>query len=207
MKNILHIAFFGQLYSKSSHGFILPIHHLQTHQNVNSLSSSSSSSSSLLFSTSTSSLIGNRIRIDESCNGLKQIYSNPDIFIIENFLDEESCQDLISKAQEKKLDLSPVAYAGKSDDKSDLISLAAKGPVAWLSIISAWFQLQNNSDNSGDLVQFGIHVLENYGLFFLLAFALINAFIESRVDELQTLRTSTSTTLDNLDDPESGTSE
>lgn len=155
----------------------------------------------------TNNRIGDRIAIDESFPGLRKIYSNPDVFIIENFLDKPSCQDLINKAQEKDLNLSPVAYAGKSEDKEDLIGLAAKGPVAWLAILTAWYQFQNNGGNDGGgLAQFGIQLVENYALFFILAFASITAFIESRVDGLQSLRTSTSTTLDNLDEPDGGTS-
>lgn len=158
----------------------------------------------------------NRIQIDESFSGLQKIYSNPDVFIIKDFLDKESCQDLITKAEEKTLDLSPVAYAGKTEDKGELISLAAKGPVAWLSILVAWYQSQSSSpgggveggltNNSNDMVQFGIHLLENYALFLALAYAAITAFLTSREEGLQKFRTSTSTTLDNLD-PDSGTSE
>jgi hypothetical protein len=145
--------------------------------------------------------------IDESFEGLSKIHSNPDIFIITDFLDKGSCRDLIEKAEVKKLDLSPVAYAGKTNDKSELIGLAAKGPVVWASVLSAWYQLSQSSggDGGSSLVQLGIQTLENYALFFIIAFVSITAFIEFRADELQTLRTSTSTTLDNLDDPKSGT--
>ena len=94
---------------------------------------------------------------------------------------------------------------GKTDDKNELISLAAKGPVAWISILVAWYQLQNSGNS--DFLQLGINILANYAFFFALAFASITAFIEFRADELQSLRTSSSTTLDNLDDPESGTGE
>ncbi len=58
--------------------------------------------------------VGPRIPINENFAGLKRIYSNPDIFVIENFLEDSYCEDLIEKATEKKLERSPVAYAGKS---------------------------------------------------------------------------------------------
>ena len=175
----------------------------KNHHHVISPSYKYASTSRFLSAVSSNNIIGNRIEINESFDGLKKVYSDPDVFIIENFLDEESCKDLIEKANEKKLDLSPVAYAGKTDDKNELISLAAKGPVAWLSILTAWYQLQSSGNN--DLVQLGINVLTYYAFFFAIAFASITAFIEFRADELQTLRTSSSTTLDNLNDPESGT--
>lgn len=161
------------------------------------------------FSTSSNEVsIGKRLNFDETYAGLEKVYSDPDIFIIQDFLDKESCQDLIKKAQAKKLDLSPVAYAGKADDRNELISLAAKGPVAWLSIVSAWFQFQQgggNGEAGNNLIPFGINVLTNYGIILLLAVVSITAFIQFRADGLQELRTSTSTTLDDLDDPKSGT--
>ena len=136
---------------------------------------------------------------------LEKIYSNPDIFIIKDFLDESSCRDLINKAKEKKLDQSPVAYAGKTDDKNELLGLAAKGPVVWSSVLTAWYQSTLGSGD--DLIQFALHVVESYAAFFLLAFVGITAFINTREDELQSLRTSTSTTLDTLDDSNGGTGE
>jgi len=147
---------------------------------------------------STGTSIGQHIAIDENFNGVTKINSNPDIFIIHDFLSKEYCTDLIEKAKAKKLDQSPVAYAGKMDDVKDLLSLAAKGPVAWFAILSAWFQV--SGDDSTDQVQLLIHALQNYAVLFALAAAGIFAFIESKADGLQALRTSTSTTLDDLDE-------
>lgn len=152
-----------------------------------------------LFSASTSSAgVGARLAIDENLNGVTKVNSNPDIFIIHKFLDEKYCAGLIENAQKKKLDQSPVAYAGKMDDIKELISLAAKGPVAWFSIISAWLQIKDS--DSTDQIQLLIHILQNYAALFCVAAAGIILFIQSRADNLQTLRTSTSTTLDDLDE-------
>ena len=90
--------------------------------------------------TTTTSLIGPPLSINEKFQGLQKIYNDPDVYIIENFLDEASCFDMIEKAKEKKLQLSPVAYAGWSTDVKDLIALAAKGQVTWLAILTAWLQ-------------------------------------------------------------------
>lgn len=144
--------------------------------------------------------IGQRIRIDEDYPGIVKIYSNPDIFIIENFLEEKCCQDIIEKAKEKNLERSPVAYAGWTEDFKDLVDLAAKGPVAWLSLISAWAQVKDGG-NQIDLVT---HALQNYAAIFVIAVGLIAAFTYSRAENLKGMRTSTSTTLDDLSDPESG---
>lgn len=142
------------------------------------------------------SLIDERIAIDESLEGVQKINTNPDIFIIQDFLDKKSCTVLINKATEKKMNQSPVAYAGKTDDIKELLGLAAKGPVVWLGVLSAYFQIQ--SSGSSDVASLLVHAVQNYIAFFLLAAVSIFAFVQSREDGLQELRTSTSTTLDDL---------
>ena len=152
---------------------------------------------------STSRLVGNRIRIHESFPGLRRIHANPDIFIIEDFLDAQACADIIEQAKAKTMERSPVAYAGWTDDFKDLIELAAKGPVAWFSLIAAWIQVKDSP--TANQITLVVHALENYAMFFVIACAAIAAFTKSRADGLKQLRTSTSTTLDDLSDPSSGT--
>jgi len=156
-------------------------------------------SSSTASTTSKPSSEFTRIPINEEYEGLKRIHSNPDIFAIENFLDEESCNDLIRRAKEKSMGQSPVAYAGWTDDIKDLLELAAKGPVAWAAILTAWLQVKNDSNsNQIDLL---IHALQNYAALFIIAAAGIVAYTKFRTDGLQALRTSTSTTIDDLTTP------
>jgi hypothetical protein len=147
-------------------------------------------------------MVGPRMPIDESYPGVKRIYSNPDIFVIEDFLDKAICQDIIDKAEEKKLERSPVAYAGWTEDFQGLVELAAKGPVAWLALISAWLQLKDGPDaNQINLV---IHALQNYAAIFAVVVAAIAGFTYSRGEGLKSLRTSTSTTLDDMSQTSSG---
>jgi hypothetical protein len=69
-----------------------------------------SSSSSFLQSTATqqdydtNTIVGPRLEINEEFPSLKKIYSNPDIFVIENFLNNDNCEDLINQALRKKLE-------------------------------------------------------------------------------------------------------
>jgi 2OG-Fe(II) oxygenase superfamily len=149
-----------------------------------------------------SSSLGPPLPIDESFGGLKKVHHDPDVYIIENFLDEAACTDMIECAQEKKLELSPVAYAGWTTDVKELLSLAAKGPVAWLAILTAW--LQTKDDSAATVVDFVTRTALNYPIFYVVAYGGITAFIKSRTDELRSMRTSTSTTLDNLENPDSG---
>ena len=160
-------------------------------------------SSLLLSPTAAPATLGPPLPINDDFEGLKKIHQDPDVYIIENFLDEESCADIIDKAKKKKLEQSPVAYAGWTTDVKDLLSLAAKGPVSWLSIFSAW--IQTKDDNTAGAFDFIKHTLLNYPIFYIIAAIGITAFIKSRADSLQSMRTSTSTTLDSLDDQNSGT--
>ncbi|KAG7351014.1 ribosomal large subunit pseudouridine synthase B [Nitzschia inconspicua] len=148
-------------------------------------------------------VLGPRLPINDNFPGLEKIHSNPDIFVIRNFLSPRDCQDLIDRATEKKLERSPVAYAGWTEDFKDLVELAAKGPVAWVALVTAWLQVKG--DDSASQVYLVVHALQNYAVVFLLVTALIAAFTYSRAEGLKNLRTSTSTTLDDLSDPSSGT--
>ena len=170
--------------------FISPIHH---HAAI------TTSPSKLFLSSTTSPLqtsTSSRIQINESYPGLKRVHANPDVFIIENFLDDVSCQDLIRRATEKGTSLSPVAYAGWTDDVKDLLGLAASGPVTWFAILAAWYESQGEENAS--VLSLVLHSFRNYAGLFVVAAVLIAAFTKFRADGLQSLRTSSSTTLDDL---------
>ena len=76
-------------------------------------------------------IVGPRVPINENYPGLQKIYESPDIYVIQNFLESSHCQDMITKASEKKLERSPVAYAGWTQDFRDLVEISSKGPIAW----------------------------------------------------------------------------
>jgi hypothetical protein len=143
-------------------------------------------------------IVGPRVPINENFPGLKKIYSNPDIFVIENFLEDSYCKDLIDKASEKKLERSPVAYAGWTEDFKDLVELSSRGPIAWIALVSSWFQVKDSGGNQIDLV---LHALQNYAIVFVATTTIIGGFTYSRAQGLKDLRTSTSTTLDDMSNP------
>jgi hypothetical protein len=146
--------------------------------------------------------LGPPIEINKNFDGLKLVHSDPDVYVIERFLDEKSCSDMVERAK-GSMQLSPVAYAGWTKDVSELLELAAKGPVSWLAIGSAW--LQTKDDSSANIFDLIKHISINYLVCYTFAAAAIVAFVKSRENSLQSMRTSTSTTLDSLDDPHSGT--
>lgn len=134
--------------------------------------------------------------INEDYPGLRRVHSDPDVYVIESFLDDASCDDLVARASEKGTSRSPVAYAGWTDDVKDLLGLAASGPVSWFAILGAWYESQG--DPTASVPSLVVHALRNYAGLFVVALAGIAAFTKFRADGLQNLRTSSSTTLDDL---------
>ena len=118
------------------------------------------------------------------------------IEVIENFLDDASCDDLISRAIEKGTSRSPVAYAGWTEDIKELLGLAASGPVSWFAILGAWYEAQGDVEAS--VPSLVLHAVRNYAILLVVALVGIAAFTKFRADSLQNLRTSSSTTLDDL---------
>lgn len=154
------------------------------------------SSSSSLFSSVTTSAVGERIPIDANHPGLRLIHSDPDVYVIEKYLDSATCDDLVARASAKGTSLSPVAYAGWTDDFKDLLGLAASGPVSWLAILGAWYEAQGDVEAS--VVVLLLHALRNYAVLFVVAAILVGAYTKWRTEDLQSLRTSSSTTLDDV---------
>ena len=148
-------------------------------------------------STTPTSALSTRIPINESYPGLQKVHSNPDIYIISQFLSPPACEDLISRAKRKGTQRSPVAYAGWTDDIKDLLGLAASGPVSWGAILGAWWEAQGDQ-STNVMLNLVLHALRNYSVLFVLAGILIAGYTKIRADGLQELRTSTSTTLDDL---------
>ena len=85
-------------------------------------------------------------------------------------------------------------------DFKDLLGLAATGPVTWIALFSAWYEAQENGNGGGGVPLLVIHALRNYvGTFVMAVIAIdVGAFVKWRGDSLGELRTSTSTTLDDL---------
>jgi hypothetical protein len=161
--------------------------------------SSSSPTTTATAPTRAAAAAGRRMRINEDHPGLRLLHADPDVYVIEGFLDGGACDDLIRAAEEKGTSRSPVAYAGWTDDLRDLVGLAASGPVAWIALFGAWWEARGGDGGpSYSVATLVAHALRNYAAAFVLAVAAISAFIKSRADGLGELRTSTSTTLGDL---------
>ena len=157
-----------------------------------------------LCSSTSATSIGPRVEINESFPNLNRIHSNPDVFVVSDFLSDEACKDLMRKATEKgDMKTSPVAYAGWTRDFVDLMELATKGPVSWAALIGAWYQVTHNTnptpENYNANIDLVIHAIQNFSILLVIAASIVSAFTYWRASSLQSMRTSTSTTLDTME--------
>jgi hypothetical protein len=118
--------------------------------------------------------------------GLRSLHRNPDIYLVDHFLSHEECDDLISQASDQGMGLSPVAYAGWTEDLKVFVRLL---PVLVLPL-------------TYQMVTLGVPRLlvavASLALWAALAFTLTSvgaAWADKRGEALQALRTSTSTVL------------
>ena len=96
-----------------------------THNNLISSKTRRPSVTQLYASTITSTsstTTSTHIPINKSYPGLQKVHTNPDIYIISNFLTPNACNDLITRAQTKGTERSPVAYAGWTTDIKELLA-------------------------------------------------------------------------------------
>ena len=57
-------------------------------------------------------VVGPHLPINQDFPGLERVYSNPDVYVIRDFLDIDSCRDMMDQASSKTMAQSLVAYAG-----------------------------------------------------------------------------------------------
>mmetsp|Transcript_24169 Transcript_24169/g.48204 ORF Transcript_24169/g.48204 Transcript_24169/m.48204 type:complete len:336 (+) Transcript_24169:58-1065(+) len=118
--------------------------------------------------------------------GLRAIHRNPDVFLVDDFLTNVECDDLTVQASAKGMALSPVAYAGWTEDLKvlvrlvpalvlplvyQLLSMGVSRPLVAIISLAAWAVV--------------VYTLTTVGA----------AWADKRGGELQALRTSTSTVL------------
>ncbi|EKX48460.1 hypothetical protein GUITHDRAFT_136595 [Guillardia theta CCMP2712] len=60
--------------------------------------------------------LDNHIEIDADFPGLRKLHSSPDIFLVDDMLEGGECAEIVEAAKAKGLELSPVAYAGWTED-------------------------------------------------------------------------------------------
>jgi len=149
-----------------------------------------------LFSNSTPSAaaLDRHLAVDRYYDGLRQLHASPDVYVIDHFLTEDECADIIARARTKgDMTRSPVVYSGWTNDVESWVSATASGPAIWLGALtmltaSAVF---GQAPGLGVLLEGACAYVAAVGA----AYAASMAFVKRKEVELGTLRTSTSTTL------------
>ena len=127
------------------------------------------------------------IEIDTGFPGLKQIHKSPDIFLVDNLLTSSECDEIIQAAKKEGLELSPVAYAGWTEDFGIFSRLL---PIGALPTVNS---MLNDGEPAFKVAAVGLAIWAT-----LSAAYWGGAYLWSqrRLQDLQKLRTSTSTILD-----------
>jgi len=137
--------------------------------------------------------LDDHVAVDRLYPGLRQIHASPDVFVIDDFLTPEQCEDVIDAASKRDMSRSPVVYAGWTNDFGDVVSAAARGPALWLAVAS---MLSASASGSGP----GLGVLAAgagaYAASLALAALGAGAWVKVRESRLAEMRTSTSCALE-----------
>ena len=79
-------------------------------------------------------VLDNHWPIDREFPSLRQIHRSPDIFVVDDYLKAEECDDMIRAASEKGMGQSPVVYGGYTEDAKVFARLL---PIPALLVVNA----------------------------------------------------------------------
>jgi len=142
----------------------------------------------------TAAVLDKHLTIDRYYDGLRQLHASPDVFVVDDFLTDAECEDIVARARAKgDMRRSPVVYAGWTRDVETWTSTASSGPAVWIGA----FTMLVGSAGFG---QSGLGLLGEGVVGYLAAvgaaYAASLVYVRRKEAELRGLRTSTSTTLD-----------
>ena len=130
------------------------------------------------------------IAIDPDFPGLRRINRSPDVYVVDGFLSSGECDSIREEASKREMTLSPVAFAGWTEDLKLLLRLLPVGVVPVMYNLLA-----------GGMPKWEVAIIGLAFWAFLVGIfsTLATSLVEKRETELQSLRTSTSTTLPNAE--------
>ena len=137
--------------------------------------------------TSMAAGLDKHIDVDSSFPGVRQIHTSPDIFLVDGLLSGPECEEIVNAARDRGLELSPVAYAGWTEDAGIFARLL---PIGALPTV-------NSMLNAGEPVyKVALVGLVIWGGLAAVFWGGAYLWAQKRTAELQKFRTSTSTILD-----------
>ena len=142
----------------------------------------------------TAAVLDKHLTIDRYRDGLRQLHASPDVFVVDDFLTDAECEDIVARARAKgDMSQSPVVYAGWTRDVETWTSTASSGPAVWIGALTMLV-------GSAGFGQSGLGLLGEGVVAYLAAvgaaYAASVAYVRRKEAELRGLRTSTSTALD-----------
>jgi hypothetical protein len=139
-------------------------------------------------------VLDKHLPVDRYFDGLRQLHASPDVYVIDDFLDDDACADIIARARAKgDMTQSPVVYAGWTNDVESWVSTTASGPAVWVGALTMLLSsaVFGQEPGLGILAEGTAAYMASVGA----AYAASVAFVKRKERELGELRTSTSTTL------------
>ena len=127
------------------------------------------------------------IDIDVGFPGLRQIHQSPDIFLVDDLLTSSECDEIIQAAERKGLELSPVAYAGWTEDFGIFSRLL---PIGALPTVNS---MLNAGEPGYRVAGVGLSI---WAALSAVYWGCAYLWSQRKLQDLQKLRTSTSTILD-----------
>lgn len=141
--------------------------------------------------TSASNPLDDHVPVDRFYDGLRQLHASPDVFLVDDFLTSEQCDTIVAAAERRDMNQSPVVYAGWTNDVSDVVTNAARGPALWAAALSMLSGAASTGPGPGILAEGAVA----YAVVVLLAGAGAGAWVKYREAQLRGMRTSTSCVL------------
>jgi hypothetical protein len=141
---------------------------------------------------STRDPLDDHVPIDRLYDGLRQLHASPDVFLVDDFLTSDECDDIVAAARARDMSQSPVVYAGWTNDVSEIVSTAASGPALWAGALA----MLAGANANGPGPELALVGLGAFALVVAVAGAGAGAWVKLREASLRSMRTSTSCVLD-----------
>ena len=142
--------------------------------------------------------LDDHVPIDRFYTGLRQLHASPDVFIVDDFITPNQCDSIVAAAKTRAMDQSPVVYAGWTNDVSEVVNIAARGPALWIAALSMLAAASSNGAGPGVLINGAVA----YALIVGVAAAGAGTYVKYKESQLRGMRTSTSCALDGASDGE-----
>ena len=135
--------------------------------------------------------LDDHVPVDRFYDGLRQLHASPDVFLVDDFLTPEECDDIVAAASSRDMSQSPVVYAGWTNDVGDIVTTAARGPALWAAAASMLSAASADGPGPAALVAGA----SAFSAVVAVAAAGAGAWVKYREAQLQGMRTSTSCVL------------